>query len=54
MAHGDDRGVVTRRSMNDQREALIETGMIESGGCIYPNKSIRMPDTINLHSLGEG
>jgi hypothetical protein len=35
-------GGVARRSINDKREALIGTGMIESGGYIYPNKSIRM------------
>lgn len=49
MAHGDDRGVVAWRSMNDKREALIGTGMIESGAYSYPKKSVRMPDPINLH-----
>jgi len=33
--------------MNEKREALIGTGMIESGAYSYPNKSIHMPDTIN-------
>lgn len=30
--------------INDKRESLMGTGMIESDGHIYPNKSIRMPD----------
>jgi hypothetical protein len=33
--------------MNDKREALIRTGMIESGAYMYPNKSIRMPGPDN-------
>jgi hypothetical protein len=44
MAHEDDQGVVSCRSMNDKRQALIGTGLIESSAYMYPNKSIRMPD----------
>lgn len=32
------------RSMNDKREALMGTGMIESGAYIYPHESIRRSD----------
>lgn len=41
MAHGDDRGVVARRRLNDQREVLSGTDKIELGGYLYQNKSIR-------------
>lgn len=39
MAHENDWGMVAQRRMNDKREALIETGMIESGAYIYPKIS---------------
>lgn len=47
MAHGDDRGVVAHRSMNDKRETLIGTATIESCAYSYPHKSMHMPHPIN-------
>ncbi len=36
IAHGGERSVVERRRRNDKREALIGTGMVESGAYIIP------------------
>ncbi len=53
MAHGDERGGVARRRLNDQREALSGTDMIESGGYTYPNKSICRSAPKSSHELRE-
>ena len=53
MAYGDDRGVLVRRRMTGKREALVGTGMIESGGYAYPNKSIRISDPIAFVHEGD-
>lgn len=45
-AHGDDRDVMVRNRLNDKREVLIGTDLIELGGYMYPNKSIRRPDPL--------